>query len=93
MADFPYEDRFAVNRALPEHGRPRDEILAELQAMAKEEDAVLGDRASARARCTAATTTHYDFMNRGVRAVRARERAPARHVPEHDASSRARSSP
>jgi sphinganine-1-phosphate aldolase len=39
MATYPYEDRFAVNRTLPETGRPREEILAELAAMAEEEDA------------------------------------------------------
>src|SRR5512141_3189763 len=39
MAGYPYEDRFAVNRTLPEKGRPREEILAELATMAEEEDA------------------------------------------------------
>jgi sphinganine-1-phosphate aldolase len=37
---YPYADRFAVNRALPEDGRPREEILDELRAMATEEDQV-----------------------------------------------------
>jgi sphinganine-1-phosphate aldolase len=44
MADlfdsYPYRDRFDVNRALPEHGRSPEEILAELRAMALEEDEV-----------------------------------------------------
>ncbi|WP_296603003.1 aspartate aminotransferase family protein [Nocardioides sp.] len=40
MSDFPYAERFPVNRTLPDHGRPREEILAELHAMATEEDAV-----------------------------------------------------
>src|SRR5690606_21281585 len=39
MGKFPYEDRFPINRTLPDHGRPRDEVLAELRAMASEEDA------------------------------------------------------
>ena len=39
MGDFPYADRFPVNRTLPEHGRPRADVLAELHAMAEEEDA------------------------------------------------------
>lgn len=39
MARFPYEDRFPVNRTLPETGRPREELVAELRAMATEEDA------------------------------------------------------
>ncbi len=37
-ADFPYADRFPVHRTLPEQGRPRAEVLAELEAMATEED-------------------------------------------------------
>jgi sphinganine-1-phosphate aldolase len=36
---FPYAQRFEVNRRLPEAGRPREEILAELATMAREEDA------------------------------------------------------
>lgn len=39
MADFPYAERFPVNRTLPEHGRPRADVLAEMRAMATEEDA------------------------------------------------------
>jgi glutamate/tyrosine decarboxylase-like PLP-dependent enzyme len=37
--DYPYAERFPVVRGLPERGRPRAEILAELRAMAAEEDA------------------------------------------------------
>ena len=36
--EYPYAQRFGVNRHLPEHGRPRTEILAELHEMAREED-------------------------------------------------------
>lgn len=39
MGDFPYAERFPVNRTLPEQGRARDDILAELRTMATEEDA------------------------------------------------------
>src|ERR1700682_1502164 len=39
MAAYPYQDRFTVNRTLPEKGRPREQILAELRTMAEEEDA------------------------------------------------------
>ena len=39
MSDYPYAERFGVTRALPEAGRAREEILAELAAMAREEDA------------------------------------------------------
>src|SRR3954470_22523134 len=38
MSSYPYADRFPVMRALPEHGRDRDEVLAELRTMATEED-------------------------------------------------------
>ena len=37
--DYPYADRFPVTRSLPEAGRPREAILAELAEMAREEDA------------------------------------------------------
>ena len=44
MADvfdsYPYKDRLEVNRTLPEEGRERDDSLAELRAMAGEEDRV-----------------------------------------------------
>ena len=39
MSDFPYADRFAVNRTMPVHGRSRDDVLDEMRTMATEEDA------------------------------------------------------
>lgn len=39
MSDYPYKDRFTVNRTLPERGRSREEVLAELSTLAREEDA------------------------------------------------------
>jgi sphinganine-1-phosphate aldolase len=39
MGTFPYEDRYEVRRTLPERGRSQQEILGELEVMAKEEDA------------------------------------------------------
>ncbi len=36
---YPYRDRLAAYDRLPEKGRSRDDILAEMQAVAKEEDA------------------------------------------------------
>lgn len=36
---FPYADTYPVHRRLPEAGRPRDEVLAEVAAMAGREDA------------------------------------------------------
>jgi len=38
MSDFPYADRFPVNRAIPDKGRDRSEVLDELRQMADEED-------------------------------------------------------
>lgn len=35
---FPYAERFDVHARMPEHGRPRAEVLAELATMAREED-------------------------------------------------------
>jgi sphinganine-1-phosphate aldolase len=62
MGAFPYEDRFLVNRTLPERGRPRAEVLAELRAMAKEEDAFWETgRCSGTMYC--GDHEHYAFMN------------------------------
>jgi sphinganine-1-phosphate aldolase len=38
MSDFPYADRFPVNRSIPEQGRDRREVLDEMRQMATEED-------------------------------------------------------
>ena len=35
---YPYAERYGVNRRMPEKGRPREEILAELKEIALEED-------------------------------------------------------
>ncbi len=39
MSYYPYAEQHPVNRALPEHGRNRDEVLAELTEIARLEDA------------------------------------------------------
>jgi len=36
---YPYAERYGVNRAIPDTGRSREEILTELREMASEEDA------------------------------------------------------
>ena len=38
MGLYPYADRFAVTRSFPPRGRPRSEVLAEIEAMAQAED-------------------------------------------------------
>ena len=80
--DYPYAERFGVNRTLPEKGRSREEVLAELRDHGERGGRLLGDRQVSRGRCTAATTSHYDVHERGVRPVRPRQHPPARHVPE-----------
>jgi sphinganine-1-phosphate aldolase len=61
VTDYPYADRFPVNRALPEQGRPREEILAQLRAMAKEEDAYWETgKCSGTMYC--GDHEHYDFL-------------------------------
>ncbi len=40
MSDYPYAERFPVNRTMPSTGRDRAEVLDELRQMATEEDAV-----------------------------------------------------
>ena len=62
MGTFPYEDRFPVNRTLPATGRPRAEVLAELQAMAKEEDA-FWETGKCSGTMYCGDHEHYDFMN------------------------------
>ncbi len=37
--EYPYAERFGVNRGLAEHGRSYDEVLSELRTVAREEDA------------------------------------------------------
>ena len=56
MAAFPYEDRYLVHRTLPEVGTPREQVLDMLEAMAPRRTRP-GRAGSARAPCTAATTT------------------------------------
>lgn len=61
MSTFPYEDRFTVNRALPDHGRPRGEVLAEIEAMAAAEDPTWeSGKCSGTMYC--GDHDHYEFM-------------------------------
>jgi sphinganine-1-phosphate aldolase len=62
MARFPYAERYGVNRSLPEHGIPREEILQQLETMAKEEDAFWeSGKVSGTMYC--GDHDHYSFMN------------------------------
>lgn len=63
MSTYPYADRFPVNRTLPEKGRDRDELLAELEQIATEEDAVWETgKISGSYYC--GDHDHYDTVNR-----------------------------
>jgi glutamate/tyrosine decarboxylase-like PLP-dependent enzyme len=61
MSDYPYQDRFPVQRTLPEHGRPRADILAELATMAKEEDA-FWETGKCSGTMYCGNHDHYDFL-------------------------------
>lgn len=62
MTAFPYVDRFPVNRTLPEKGRPREEVLAEMRQLAEEEDTFWeSGRVSGTMYC--GDHDHYAFMN------------------------------
>jgi glutamate/tyrosine decarboxylase-like PLP-dependent enzyme len=60
--DYPYAERFGVNRSLPDRGRPRQEVLAELAEMAH-----LEDRSWESGKCSGTMYCgdheHYDFQN------------------------------
>jgi sphinganine-1-phosphate aldolase len=58
---YPYLDRFEVNRRLPEHGRAREDVLAELAIMAKEEDA-FWETGKCSGTMYCGDHAHYEFM-------------------------------
>jgi glutamate/tyrosine decarboxylase-like PLP-dependent enzyme len=62
MAPFPYEDRFPINRTLPDKGIPRAEILAALATMAEEEDA-FWETGKCSGTMYCGDHEHYAFMN------------------------------
>ena len=61
IKDYPYAERYGVNRSLPEQGRPREQILEELREMASEEDTLWQTgRCSGTMYC--GDMPHYAFM-------------------------------
>jgi glutamate/tyrosine decarboxylase-like PLP-dependent enzyme len=59
---YPYANRFPVNGAFPEKGRPREEILCELREIAEEEDSFWQTgKCSGTMYC--GDTSHYAFLN------------------------------
>src|SRR6478672_11174249 len=71
MSKHPYEDRFGMISAMPERGRPRDEILGELRWMGAQED-----RTWQTGKCSGTMycgdMEHYAFLNQAF--------APFSHV-------------
>ncbi len=61
MSEFPYAERFPVNRVLPEVGRSREEVLAQLQTMANEEDA-FWETGKCSGTMYCGDHEHYDFL-------------------------------
>jgi sphinganine-1-phosphate aldolase len=59
---YPYADRFGVTHSFPEHGRPRDELLGELRAMATEEDG-LWETGKCSGTIYCGDHEHYAFLN------------------------------
>jgi sphinganine-1-phosphate aldolase len=61
VSTYPYAERFDVNRAMPERGRPYDEILAELETIASEEDA-FWETGKVSGTMYCGDHEHYDFL-------------------------------
>src|SRR3954451_9911539 len=63
MSSFhPHAERYGVNRSIPENGLARDEVLEELQTMAREEDASW-EAGTCSGTMYCGDHEHYDFMN------------------------------
>ena len=62
MSTYPYADRFEIHRDLPDVGLPREQILAELRAMATEEDA-FWETGKCSGTMYCGDHDHYHFMN------------------------------
>jgi len=62
MGLFPYADRYPVNRELPVTGRPRAEILAEIEEMSTAEDAVAHE-GKISGSIYSGDEAHYGFLN------------------------------
>ena len=61
-SEFPYAERYAVNRQFPAHGRSREEVLSELRDMAVSEDA-FWETGKCSGTMYCGDHDHYRFMN------------------------------
>src|SRR5690606_5836227 len=59
---YPYQDRYAVQRVLPDQGRDPAQVLAELREMATEEDA-LWEQGQCSGTMYCGDHNHYDVLN------------------------------
>lgn len=62
MSAYPYADKYPVNRTLPEQGRAREEVLAEMREIAAQEDA-FWETGKVSGTMYCGDHDHYDFMN------------------------------
>ena len=62
MSDYPYADRFPINRSLPRQGASREDVLEELRTMAAEEDA-FWETGKCSGTMYCGDHDHYHFMN------------------------------
>ena len=63
---YPYADRYPVLRGLPSEGRDRDSIIADLEVMAREEDA-FWETGKCSGTMYCGDHEHYAFMDRAFR--------------------------
>jgi glutamate/tyrosine decarboxylase-like PLP-dependent enzyme len=62
MTSFPYAERYGVNRTIPQQGIPRETVLAQMEEMAREEDA-FWETGKCSGTMYCGDHSHYDFMN------------------------------
>lgn len=62
MSDFPYADRFIVNRTFPDVGRSQEDVLEELRTMAAEED-TFWETGKCSGTMYSGDHQHYHFLN------------------------------
>ena len=60
---FPYDDRFAIHRALPDVGLPREDVLTQIEAMSSAEDPTW-ETGQCSGTMYCGDHDHYDFLNR-----------------------------
>ncbi len=62
MGLYPYAERFPVTRAFPQQGRPRADVLAEIEAMAEIEDSPYHE-GKVSGSIYSGDEEHYEFLN------------------------------